>query len=262
MRLDPAAVAAGFRLVAYDVVTSTNADALELARSGGSDATWLTAREQTAGRGRRGAAWVSAPGNLYATMLLHDPSPAENAPELAFVAGLAVHDAIVGCDANLRQRLALKWPNDVLYDGSKLAGILIEGEHVQGRLAVAVGIGVNCAYHPAATAYPATDLAAAGAAISAETLFTALSATMLGRLAQWRRGAGFAAIRSAWLDRATNIGAQVRVRLPDRELTGLAKSLDAHGHLILRLADGSEETIAAGEVFPVIGQSAPAAQKV
>lgn len=250
MRLHHAAAAAGIRLIACDTLPSTNAKALELARCGESGALWVTAEQQTAGRGRRGNSWISPPGNLYATLLLTDPSAPDRAAELSFVAALAVHDAVVACDCALSRRLALKWPNDVLCDGAKLAGILIESESVAARLAVAIGIGVNCVHHPADTDMPATDLAAAGAAITAGDLFGALSAAMPQRLAQWRRGDGFAAIRGAWVDRAGSLRDELRVRLPGRELFGRGEGIDDHGRLLLRLADGSVQPITAGDVFP------------
>jgi BirA family biotin operon repressor/biotin-[acetyl-CoA-carboxylase] ligase len=252
MRLDPAAAAVGFGLAAHDTLPSTNTEALTLARNGESGPLWVTARQQTAGRGRRGSAWISPPGNLYATLLVCDPAPAESAPQLSFVAGLAVHDAIVDCAAALREKLALKWPNDILCEGKKLAGILIESEMIEARLAVAIGIGVNCMHHPLETAYPATDLATAGAAVAAATdLFVALSGAMARRLAQWRRGLGFASIRADWLERATGMDGELRVRLPGRELFGRGEALDERGRLILRLADGTLQTITAGDVFPV-----------
>jgi BirA family biotin operon repressor/biotin-[acetyl-CoA-carboxylase] ligase len=249
MRLDPAA--SGFRLSAHESLPSTNAEALTLARRGETGPLWVTARQQTAGRGRRGSAWISTPGNLYATLLVRDPASAENAPQLSFVAALAVHDAILDCAAALREKLALKWPNDVLFGVQKLAGILIEGETVDARLAVAIGIGVNCTHHPTETAFPATDLASAGAAVAAEELFFALSATMTRRLAQWRRGSGFDATRAAWLDRATGIGGDMRVRLPGREFIGRFEALDERGRLLLRTSDGTLQTITAGDVFPI-----------
>ena len=250
MRLDPAAV--GFRLSAHDTLPSTNTEALALARRGESDPLWVTARQQTAGRGRRGNAWISVPGNFYATLLLCDPAAPESAPQLSFVAALAVHDAIVDCAAALREKLALKWPNDILCEAKKLAGILIEGETVATQLAVAIGIGVNCMHHPLDTAYPATDLATAGAAVSVEDLFFALSGAMARRLAQWQRGAGFQSIRADWIERAAGIGGEMRVRLPkNREFSGCAEALDKHGRLLLRLADGTLQTITAGDVFPV-----------
>ena len=251
MRLDPAAVAAGFRLSGHDTLPSTNTEALAQARRGETGPLWVTVRQQTAGRGRRGNVWISTPGNLYATLLLCDPAAPDNAPELSFVAALAVHDAIVDRAAALHEKLALKWPNDILCCGQKLAGILIEGENIGTRLAVAIGIGVNCMHHPVDTAYPATDLAAAGAAVSAEDLFFALSGAMARRLMQWQCGAGFQSVRSDWLDRAAGMGGEMRVRLPNCEFSGRAEALDERGRLLLRLTDGTLQTITAGDVFPV-----------
>jgi BirA family biotin operon repressor/biotin-[acetyl-CoA-carboxylase] ligase len=265
MRLDPAAASAGFRLAEYDTLPSTNAEALRRACGQSDDDTsplWITARVQTAGRGRRGNAWLSPAGNLHATLLLRDPAPPQRSPELSFVAALAVYDAIVDCAAGLKQNLALKWPNDVLCAGRKLAGLLLEGHTLNGRLAVAIGIGVNCARHPDEAAYPATSLVAAGAQVTADDLFSALSASMLRRLRQWRRGGDFSAIRSDWLDRAFGIGGQMRVRLPDREIFGRGEGLDDSGRLLLRLDDGSLQAIAAGEVFALCaGGPAPLFEK-
>ena len=145
MQLDPRASAAGVRLIAHEVLISTNVEALALARKGERGPLWVTAQRQTGGRGRRGRTWVSEPGNLHASLLLTDPAPAEHWPELAFVAALAVHDAVAEVAPALRPQLAIKWPNDLLLDGKKFAGILIEGEGGRGDGgAVAVGIGVNC----------------------------------------------------------------------------------------------------------------------
>jgi BirA family transcriptional regulator, biotin operon repressor / biotin---[acetyl-CoA-carboxylase] ligase len=251
MQLHSAAAAAGYRLLLLETVASTNAEALELARRGERGPLWITARQQSAGRGRRGNIWVSPPGNLYATLLLHDPAPAEHAPELSFVTALALHDAVGERAPSLRHQLQLKWPNDLLLGGAKVAGILIESERVDEKLTVVIGIGVNCRHHPTDTPYPATDLAVAGADISAESLFAALSGTMVERLSEWHRGADFAAIRADWVARAAGIGGDMRVRLPDRELLGRGEALDQHGRLLLRLADGSVQAIAAGEVFPL-----------
>jgi BirA family transcriptional regulator, biotin operon repressor / biotin---[acetyl-CoA-carboxylase] ligase len=251
MRLHSAAVAAGVRLAAHDALTSTNTEALAAARRGERGPLWFTARQQTAGRGRRGNEWTSLPGNLYATLLLDDPAPPDHAPELSFVAALAAHDAILDCAPALRAKLALKWPNDILCEGAKLTGILIEGEGIAGRLAVVVGIGVNCRHHPPLTNHPTTDLAAAGADVSAESLFTALSGAMLRRLLQWHRGAGFDLIRADWLERATGITGEVRVRLPSGEFSGRGEGLDERGRLLVRVADGSLQAITAGDVFPL-----------
>jgi len=251
MQLSSAAAAAGYHLTTHDTLASTNAEALTAARDGARGPLWIVAGEQTAGRGRRGNDWVSPPGNLYATLLLTDPAPPECAPELSFVTALALHDAILERAPALYPVLALKWPNDILCGGAKLAGILIEGERAAEALAVAVGIGVNCQSHPDATAYPVTDLKAAGADVAAADLFAALSATMLRRLRQWRRGVGFGDIRADWIARGAGIGGDLRVKLPDREIFGRGEGLDERGRLLLRLADGSAQAIAAGEVFPL-----------
>ena len=252
MQLDPAAAAAGFGVLAHRTLASTNAEALSHgARHRGADRLWVLAQTQTAGRGRGGRAWVSPPGNLYATLLLRDPAPPSRAAELSFVAGLSVHDAILDCAPSLRGALALKWPNDLLAAGRKLAGILIEAERRDGALAVAVGIGVNCVRHPAQATFAATDLVAAGADVAAAQLFGVLSRTMMLRLEQWRRGDGFASIRADWLVRAVGIGGEVRVRLPQCELAGRCEGLDEAGRLVLRLADGGQKTIAAGDMFPL-----------
>jgi BirA family biotin operon repressor/biotin-[acetyl-CoA-carboxylase] ligase len=244
MQLDPTAVAAGVRLITHDTVGSTNEEALRLARSGERAPLWVTAKHQTAGRGRRGRTWVSEPGNLYASLLLTDPSPPERFPELSFVAALALHDAITGRIPGLAGRVVLKWPNDLLIDRNKFAGILIEGEGAT----VVIGMGVNCVHHPDGTEYPATDLAAAGLRATPESLFAPLSAAMMARLALWNRGAGFAAIRSDWLTRAAGLGKPIRVKTADGELAGQFDGIDGSGRLVLRSADGTMQTIAAGDV--------------
>jgi BirA family transcriptional regulator, biotin operon repressor / biotin---[acetyl-CoA-carboxylase] ligase len=238
-------------VVRLDTIDSTNAEALRRARVGARGPLWIVALTQTAGRGRRGRAWASPAGNLYASLLLVDPAPAAVAPQLAFVAGLAVHDACAALAPSLADALALKWPNDLLCRGAKIAGILIEGEAAATGIAAVIGIGVNCRHHPDALERPATDFAAQGTPVEAPALFDTLRQTMAARLNEWDRGAGFAAIRTAWLARAAGLGQAMRARLPDREVTGVFEALDEAGRLVLRLADGRREVVTAGEVFPV-----------
>jgi BirA family transcriptional regulator, biotin operon repressor / biotin---[acetyl-CoA-carboxylase] ligase len=241
------------RVIHLDSVDSTNAEALRRARGGERGPLWIVAATQTAGRGRRGRAWASPLGNLHASLLLVDPAPAAVAPQLAFVAGLAVHDASAAVAPSLADALALKWPNDLLCRGAKIAGILIEGESKPGANAVAavIGIGANCRHHPDAAEQPATDFAAQGAMVEPSALFDTLYQSMAARLAEWDRGARFAAIRSDWLTRAAGLGQGMRARLSDREVSAIFEALDEAGRLILRLADGQREVITAGEVFPV-----------
>jgi BirA family transcriptional regulator, biotin operon repressor / biotin---[acetyl-CoA-carboxylase] ligase len=246
---------AAIRVIARDTVGSTNEEALLLARAGEHGPLWVTARTQSAGRGRRGRSWVSEPGNLYASLLLTDPAPPERAPELSFVAALAVYDAVADAAPGLAARLLLKWPNDLLVDRKKFAGLLIEAETGSPSIVV-IGVGINCGRHPADASYPATDLASAGAAVAPDRLFEGLAPAMAKRLAQWR--GGFAQIRADWLARAAAVGEDVRIRLADRDVAGRFETLDERGRLVLRLPDGSREAIAAGDVVALAGWPAAA----
>lgn len=238
---------AGVRHIAFDSLGSTNAEALARARAGERGPLWITAAVQEAGRGRRGREWSSPAGNLYASLLLTEPAPQALAAQLSFVAVLALHDAVAECAPQLGPLLTVKWPNDLLLGGAKVAGILIEAEGGP-PFATVIGMGVNCASHPADTAFPATDLAVAGASVTPRTLLRALAAAIETRLAQWDRGQGFTSIRSAWLGRAAGLGQDIRVRLPEREFSGVFDGLDETGRLLVRGEDGIT-AVTAGEVF-------------
>lgn len=272
MQLDPIAAAAGVRLESLKVVGSTNEEARIRARHGERGPLWITADTQTQGRGRMGRFWVSPQGNLYASLLLFDPSPVERAPELAFVAVLAVRDAIAAIFPTLAPRLSFKWPNDLLLAGEKCGGILIEGElDPRHSASVVIGIGVNCAHHPSnlldrmppdieppphqltpreeSILFPATDLHVHGANIPPQQLFMQLSATMCRRIAQWDHGRGFPVILSDWLAAARGIGEQISVRNDGNVKTGRFAGLDQSGRLVLETSTGSVEKISAGDVF-------------
>jgi BirA family transcriptional regulator, biotin operon repressor / biotin---[acetyl-CoA-carboxylase] ligase len=254
MELDPSVAAAGVRLIVEDTVGSTNAEALARARAGEAGPLWIVAARQTAGRGRHGRTWVSEPGNLYASLLLTDASPPACAPELSFVTALALHDALAELAPGLAPRLAFKWPNDLMIDRAKIAGILVEGETGARGFAVAIGIGVNCARHPADASYASTDLGALGFDLAPAAVFRSLSATFARRLRQWDRGAGFAAVRGDWLARAGGIGEPIRVRTAHDQLDGIFAALDPTGRLVLTVPDGTTHVIGAGEVFPSLAE--------
>jgi|SRR3954469_15634486 BirA family biotin operon repressor/biotin-[acetyl-CoA-carboxylase] ligase len=245
MQLDPTVAAAGIRLIAYDTIGSTNTEAAKVARAGERSPVWITAKQQTAGRGRRGNVWISEPGNLYASLVLPDVPPGRGG-ELAFVAALAVYGAIGEFAPPAGSRLALKWPNDVQIGNAKVAGILIEAE---SSWAV-IGIGINCAHHPEQIAN-VTDLKSSGMAVPLQALFAALSRHMMRRLQEWAHGKGFAMVRQDWLGACPGVGHPILVRLPTQELTGKFETIDNKGRLLLRLGDGRLETIAAGEVFGI-----------
>lgn len=242
-------VQGGVRHIALDTIGSTNAEALARVRAGERGPLWITAEAQTDGRGRSGRLWTSPQGNLYATLLLTEPCAPAQAPQLAFVSGLALHDAVAQRAPELAAQLALKWPNDLLLGGAKLAGILIESESVP-VFSAAIGLGVNCASHPDDTPYPATDLRTVGVDVGPKLLLEALSVSMQQRILQWRRGEGFAQIRADWLACAAGLGEQIRVRLPDREFFGRFGGLDDSGRLLLEQS-GRLVTVTAGDVFPL-----------
>lgn len=250
---------AGHRIAVHDTLGSTNDAAAAAARAGDPGGLWVVARSQTGGRGRGGRTWVSPPGNLYASLLLREPCAPALAPQLGFVAGVALHAAMSLVTAATPGRLALKWPNDLLLDGAKVAGILVEGSSGGGQTFVVIGIGVNIASHPSDTPYPATDLAAAGLATAPDTLFGALSDALATGLARWQSGAGFADVRRAWLAAAGGVGQTVTVRRPDGERRGIFVDLDADGRLLLAEA-GQTHAISAGDVFLTQAGPAPAAR--
>lgn len=242
-----------FRLIDLIETDSTNEEAkrrLEEAPSGddASIITVLWARRQTAGKGRRGRTWVSKPGNLYCSLVLKPGCPAAVAVQLGFVAANAVASSIA-----LRlpegHAVTCKWPNDVLIEGRKAAGLLLESD---GGRDLVIGMGVNLAHHPENTEYPATCLAQEGAGeVLAAGFLETLCGNFLAGLAAWRN-LGFAPVRRAWLERAHGLGAPVAVRLERETLHGTFKDLDGNGALILDQG-GRERLITAGDVFPVSG---------
>jgi BirA family biotin operon repressor/biotin-[acetyl-CoA-carboxylase] ligase len=237
----------------FESVGSTNAEALKLAEAGQLEPLFVVAERQSAGRGRRGRAWISEPGNLYTTLLLTDPAPPPLSAQLCFVAALALHDAVLdGCSGLAPSRLKLKWPNDLLLDEQKVAGILIEGTSTSGGgMAVAIGFGVNCKHHPAETQFPATDFAQAGFDLTPQLLLARLGERIEERLNEWQRGEVFSATRAAWLLRASGVGSAIEVRLLDRTLGGIFETINERGELILRDNDGGRQTISAGDIFPL-----------
>lgn len=243
------AEASSWRVIRKAKTVSTNIDALDLARSGDPGRVWVVAEAQDGGRGRRGRVWTSEPGNLYASALVVDPCVPRHLPELPFVAAVAAADAVARATDG-RRIPGVKWPNDLLIDGRKLVGILLETVRFpDGRDAVAVGIGVNCRHYPFGTETPATSLLAEGADVPPEHLFEDLRAAFAARLAEWDAGAGFSAIRAAWLARAVGIGGPIRVRLIEGEDEGVFEGIDEAGFLILARADGARRKISAGDVF-------------
>jgi BirA family biotin operon repressor/biotin-[acetyl-CoA-carboxylase] ligase len=231
----------GWTLVALDSVGSTNDEAARLADAGAPEGTVVWSREQTGGRGRRGRHWASPLGNLYSSTILRPDCAAPRAAELGFVAALAVADIVPPGRA-----LRVKWPNDVLVDGGKVAGILLESAIAQtGQVQhVVAGIGVNVGFAP-----ELPEMRYRGAALggSVEAALERLAAALAARLAEWRRD-GFATVRAAWLAKAGPIGAEVDVKLGDELVHGRFAGLDREGALLLETAAGPRK-IVSGELL-------------
>ncbi|PZR86317.1 MAG: biotin--[acetyl-CoA-carboxylase] ligase [Stutzerimonas stutzeri] len=209
---------------------------------------WIVAKSQNAGRGRHGRHWGSPPGNLYASLLLVTPCEPALAPQLGFVAGLALHDAAAAVTGLSHPALALKWPNDLLIGGAKTSGLLLEGESRAGRFNVVIGIGINVASAPEGTPYPAAHLSAHAAEATVERLLAALSDAWHQRFSAWSLPGGFGPTRAAWLERAAYLGETITMRLPDGPVSGRFLGLDASGRLELETEAG-RRLIDAGDLY-------------
>jgi BirA family biotin operon repressor/biotin-[acetyl-CoA-carboxylase] ligase len=234
---------------AYDEIDSTNAEARRRAEAGDVGPVWITAAVQTAGRGRRGRSWSTQRGNLAATLLTVTDRPAAEAAQLSFVAALAAADL---ADACLGAGVArLKWPNDVMLHGRKAVGILVEsGPRDDGRLWLAIGVGVNLKHAPTDVERPAAAFAEYMQGPPPEPL--AALEVMAPAFERWRKAwasEGFPPVAAGWTRRAIGLDQRCEARLPNRTILGVAEGLDDDGALRLRLDDGSLERVTAGDVF-------------
>ncbi|RTL54515.1 MAG: biotin--[acetyl-CoA-carboxylase] ligase [Bradyrhizobiaceae bacterium] len=246
--------AAGTRLEAFASIESTSSEAMVRIRAGERGPLWLVSAHQTAGRGRRNRPWIAPPGNLAASIIETFDALPSLAATLGFAAGLALHEALQGLGVEEAARGAtplfqLKWPNDLLLGGGKVAGILLEASAASERVTVVTGIGVNVVAAPTDTPYPATSLAAHGLAWTAEDVFSALSDKWTKLVSLWDNGAGFPKIRDLWLDRAAGLGEPMTIRNGESVLSGLFETIDDTGCLILKGVDGEFVSIAAGDVY-------------
>lgn len=242
---------AGFHLTRLDETGSTSDVAKQRAADGAPDGTAVTAKTQSGGRGRRGREWISPPGNLYVSVVLRPACAPLVAATLSFVAALAAAETVAAFVPTPDQ-VRCKWPNDILVDGRKIAGILLESSisHEQLTEWVVLGVGINLANHPEVKGpHPSTSLSDLG--VLRIDVDTALE-RFLTSLATWRarwRDEGFAPIRAAWRARAFGVGECVTVALGREQLTGRFEDLDETGGLVLALGNGDRRIIAAGEVF-------------
>ncbi len=249
----------GYEVAVFDTIDSTMDEARRRAMGGGSAPLWIVAASQTKGRGRRSRTWESGAGNLLCTLLLNPGVGAAEAAKLSFLAALCVGETL---DHFLGDslRIRYKWPNDVLLDGRKAAGILLESIADRDTAWLSIGIGVNLAQHPEVSlqpspegsglaSYPATSLAAAGVTPpSPHAALEVLAARFDEWLSRWRKE-GFSPVKTAWLARAARMLEAIEVRLDKETLPGIFTALDESGALVLTLADGTVRLISAGDVF-------------
>ena len=241
----------GYRLVRMETVDSTNAEAKRRAKAGEPGPLWIWSARQSQGRGRGGREWISQHGNLFASLLIGVNCPIRTAGQLALVAGIIAYDTIAKLIAyEGRSELLLKWPNDVLLSGEKVAGMLLVnvGSPVDNRSVVIIGTGINLANHPEDLPQPAVSLAAYGMTVTPDDALEVLAATTQDWLARWAEGARFPSIRRAWLDRAGPTGRPMRVTIDGVETEGTYAGLDSDGALRLRTSEG-EARVTAGDVF-------------
>ena len=220
------------------VVDSTNAEALRRAQAGERGPLWIMADAQSSGRGRSGRSWSSEAGNLHASLLITLALPQPKAYQLALVAGVAVLDALGTALRPLPPGLRLKWPNDILIDGGKTGGILIESSTGAAGLSAVIGIGLNVGAAPAGLGRPATHLAAHGDCPQPRVLLDAIAEAMGAWLAVWDEGRGFAAVREAWLNRAHPIGERMGINTGSEQISGAFLGLDPEGALLLDTEGG------------------------
>ena len=231
-------------------IDSTSLEAARRAATGERGPLWLHAGAQTVGRGRHGRDWASPEGNLYATLLFPVADDPARAALHSFAACLAVADCL-DVLTGARARVAIKWPNDALLDGCKVAGVLLEsGIGTAGRW-LSIGVGINLAHAPAESRWPATSIAAATGrpAPDPAQALTLLSQAMTTRLHQFETE-GFASIRIDWLSRAARLGETVEARLPGHTTRGIFETLDGDGAMVLRTDAGARRIHAADVHFP------------
>ena len=250
------------RLIVLEEVGSTNSEAMGLGLAGEAGPLWVMARRQTAGKGRSGRRWDEGDGNLYVSLLLSPGCAPASVPQLSFVAGLALHDAVSelartlgqGVSEPLAASLRLKWPNDGLIGTAKFAGILCESlirggdTAAPGKLLAVIGIGVNLASSPPDLNRPVTSLRAHGMNADPETMLAVLAGQFAHWLDIWQAGAGFAGICSAWRKRSGRIGEAIGVHAGGRYVHGTYAGLDDSGALLLRRSDGEMTTVTFGDV--------------
>jgi len=244
-----------YNLIEYQSLGSTNDEALRLATSL-PDKTVIWAKEQTAARGRRGRVWHAPPGNVYCSLILKPKVSAMTCSQLGYVAALSIFDTLLDlCPQDCT--IACKWPNDVLLNGKKVSGILLETSFSGNTELdwIVLGVGINVSVYPQDTPFPATSIQHEGVQDLKNTTAEYTLERFICHFDRWQSvwlGDGYTPIREVWLSRAAGLLQNILVRLENQELSGILKGIDETGALILQQNENGEEKeriITAADIF-------------
>jgi BirA family transcriptional regulator, biotin operon repressor / biotin---[acetyl-CoA-carboxylase] ligase len=252
MKKPPITLMNDYHLLSYDVLDSTNAEARRLAGGGASHGAVIWAKRQTDGRGRMGREWVSPEGNLYVSILLEVPKLSDSLTQLSFLAADAVAETLESMVDDAVD-VRCKWPNDVLVNGKKLCGILLESfstidAYGKNRHWVVVGIGINIDYFPENVLFPATSMKALGVElVSAKIVLSRLIYNFIHHYDHWMKK-GFTSVRTAWLKRAHMLGHRVQVQVANTAINGVFEGINETGAMLVHESGGRIQEILAGDV--------------
>ncbi|PCJ24832.1 MAG: biotin--[acetyl-CoA-carboxylase] ligase [Rickettsiales bacterium] len=240
-----------YNLLTLDKIDSTSAEAQRLARSSAEEDYVIISKEQSAGKATKGREWDSKPGNLYSSILISSKLGLERIPELSFLVANAVYDAItsLAISQEVELDIKLKWPNDVLINGKKTAGILLESIFVKDRHYVMIGIGVNLLHAPNHLNCPVTSLFDEGVHPGGAREFLNSLMTNFHRLySGWLSDNNFAKTRSDWMGRAYNLNKVITIDDGLRRTSGVFKEISFDGSMVMQLASGQFCSLASGEI--------------
>ncbi|MGH1349856.1 MAG: biotin--[acetyl-CoA-carboxylase] ligase [Methyloligellaceae bacterium] len=242
----------GYSLLAYEEIGSTNTEAMSLARDNSEDHLWLWTLKQTQGKGRNGRIWESRQGNLHASLILQLNCEVNTVAQLSLLAGVAAYDALaLLCDSSVVNQIRLKWPNDLLLDGAKIGGILLEStkQADQKTVSVVLGTGMNLAYHPELDDKKTTNLSMYKQEIEPRQALESLAKATADWLKIWDLGKNFDQIREAWTLRGQKIGSPIKVNSGREIIHGHFAGLNETGGMILQLSTGAYKDVHFGDVI-------------
>ena len=241
-----------YSILSFESLDSTNSEGLRLANSSARGDFLILGQEQTGGRGQRGREWVSLHGNLHASILLESRADPKSHPQLSFVIANAMYASLAELAAKhrLSMNIELKWPNDILINGKKVAGILLESISLANKISVVIGFGVNIRQAPSDLDRPATSLLNEGIILEKPDEFLNILMNRFDKLyARWRVEKSFTDTRKYWMRHAYNLNKQVTIDDGTRSVSGIFREIDLDGAMRLELPNGQFCTIYAGEII-------------